>query len=145
MDVPTLNYGHELWVVTERMRSRIQVAKMSFLCRVAGLSLRDRVRSSDIWERLRVELLLLHIERSQLRWVRHVVKMPPGSMPIWEETPGQPKDTLERLYFLAWEVLVSPWRSWWKWLGRGTSGSPCSSCCPCDPDLDKWWKTKPKQ
>jgi len=25
--VPTLTYGHELWVVTERMRSRIQAAK----------------------------------------------------------------------------------------------------------------------
>ncbi|KAF7225184.1 tyrosine aminotransferase, partial [Nothobranchius furzeri] len=42
--VPTLTYGHELWVVTERTRSRIQAAKMSFLHRVAGLSLRDRVR-----------------------------------------------------------------------------------------------------
>ena len=116
---------------------------MSFFRRLARISLKDRVRSSDIWERLRVELLLLlHIERSQLRWVRHVVKMPPGSMPIWEETPGQPKDTLERLYFLAWEVLVSPWRSWWKWLGRGTSGSPCTNCCPHDLDPDKQQKMR---
>ena len=29
--VPTLTYGHELWVVTERIRSRIQAAEMSFL------------------------------------------------------------------------------------------------------------------
>lgn len=28
----------------------------------SGLSLRDRVRSSVIWERLRVEPLVLHIE-----------------------------------------------------------------------------------
>ena len=33
--VPTLTYGHELWVVTERTRSQIQAAKMSFLRRVA--------------------------------------------------------------------------------------------------------------
>ena len=39
--VPTLTYGHELWVMTKRTRSQIQVAKMSFLHRVAGLSLRD--------------------------------------------------------------------------------------------------------
>ena len=65
--VPTLTYGHKLWIVTERMRSPKQAAKMSFLCRVAGLSLRDKVRSSDIRERLRVEPLFLHIERSQLR------------------------------------------------------------------------------
>jgi len=32
--IPTLTYGHELWVVTERMRCRIQAAEMSFLRRV---------------------------------------------------------------------------------------------------------------
>uniref|UniRef100_A0A8C6NIQ5 Reverse transcriptase domain-containing protein n=1 Tax=Nothobranchius furzeri TaxID=105023 RepID=A0A8C6NIQ5_NOTFU len=72
--VPTLTYGHELWVVTERTRSQIQAAEMSFLRRVAGLSLRDRVRSSVIQEGLGVDPLLLHIERSQLRW-------PPGCLP----------------------------------------------------------------
>ncbi|XDV14816.1 hypothetical protein PO909_014999 [Leuciscus waleckii] len=40
--VPTLTYSHELWVMTERTRSWIQVAKMSFLRRMAGRSLRDR-------------------------------------------------------------------------------------------------------
>lgn len=29
--VPTLTFGHELWVVTARTRSWIQVAEMSFL------------------------------------------------------------------------------------------------------------------
>ncbi|GAA6099878.1 uncharacterized protein LOC111191400, partial [Tachysurus ichikawai] len=64
--VPTLTYGHELWVMTERTRSWIQAAEMSFLRRVAGRSLRDRVRSLVTREELRVEPLLLHIERSQL-------------------------------------------------------------------------------
>lgn len=41
------HYGHELWVVTESMRLRIQVAEMSFLIRVAGLYLRDGMRSSE--------------------------------------------------------------------------------------------------
>ena len=50
---------------------------MGFPCRVARLSLRDRMRSSDIQERLKVELLLLHVERSQLRWFRHLAWMPP--------------------------------------------------------------------
>ena len=47
---------------------------MSFLRRVAGLSLRDRVRSSDIRERLREEPLLLRVERNQLRWFGHLVR-----------------------------------------------------------------------
>ena len=46
--VPTLTYGHELWEVTERTRLRVQAAEISVLRRVAGLSLRDMVRSSAI-------------------------------------------------------------------------------------------------
>nr|XP_054589525.1 RNA-directed DNA polymerase from mobile element jockey isoform X1 [Nothobranchius furzeri] len=97
--VPILTYGHELWVMTERTRSRIQAAEMSFLRRVAGLSLRDRVRSSDIREGLGVEPLLLRIERSQLRWFGHLVRMPPGRLPgevfracpAGRRPPGRPR------------------------------------------------------
>ncbi|TWW63116.1 hypothetical protein D4764_03G0001240 [Takifugu flavidus] len=79
--VPTLTFGHELWVMTERTRSRVQAAEMSFLRRVAGPSLRDRVRSSAIREELGVELLLLRVERSQMRWLGNQVRMPPGRLP----------------------------------------------------------------
>ncbi len=65
--VPSLTYGHEEWVMTKRMRSRIQAAEMHFLWRVDGLSIKDKVRSSVIHEGLGVELLLLCVERSQLR------------------------------------------------------------------------------
>ncbi|TWW55949.1 hypothetical protein D4764_09G0009990 [Takifugu flavidus] len=74
--VPTLTYCHKLWVMTERTRSRVQAAEMSFLRRVAGLSLRDRARSSAIREELGVEPLLLHVERNQMRWIGHLVRMP---------------------------------------------------------------------
>ena len=79
--IPTLTYGYEGWVMTERMRSQIQVAKMGFLRRVAGVSLRDRVRSLAIREGLGVEPLLICIQRSQLRWFGHLVRMPPGCIP----------------------------------------------------------------
>ena len=55
-------------------------------------------------------------------------------MPIQEETPGQTKDTLG--YFLV------SLRRRGKWPGRGSSGSPCTNCCPRDPDADKHEKTK---
>ena len=34
--VPILTYGHESWGMTERMRSRVQVSEMRFLCRIKG-------------------------------------------------------------------------------------------------------------
>ena len=52
------------------------MAEMSFLCRVTGLSLRDRVRV--IQKRLKVKPPLLRMEKSQLRWFRHLVRMPPA-------------------------------------------------------------------
>ncbi len=89
--VPTLTYGHELWVMTERIRSRIQAAEMSFLRRVAGRSLRDRVRSSVTREELGVEPLLLHIERSQLRWLGYLFGCPRDAFLgrcSWHVPPG---------------------------------------------------------
>ncbi|CAM1302215.1 Uncharacterised protein r2_g1203 [Pycnogonum litorale] len=67
--VPILTYGHEPWVMTERTRSR--ATEMAFLRRISGLTMLDRVRSSEI----RVEPLLLQIERSQLRYYGHVMRM----------------------------------------------------------------------
>ncbi|TWW56792.1 hypothetical protein D4764_08G0007790 [Takifugu flavidus] len=90
---------------------------MSFLRRVAGLSLRDRVRSSAIREELGVESLLLRVERSQMRWLGHLVRMPPGRLPgevfracpSGRRPPGRPR-TRWRDYVsrLAWERLGIP-------------------------------------
>ncbi|KAK0155246.1 Craniofacial development protein 2 [Merluccius polli] len=132
--VPALTYGHELWVMTERTRSRVQAAEMSFLRRVAGLSLRDRVRSSVIREELGVDPQLLRVERSQMRWLGHLVRMPPGRLPgeVFRARPtgrrprGRPR-TRWRDYVsrLAWERLGIPQeeagRSSW---GKGSLGFP---------------------
>ncbi|KAK3543929.1 hypothetical protein QTP70_031842 [Hemibagrus guttatus] len=114
---PTLTYGYELWVMTERVRSRIQAAEMSFLRRVAGHSLRDRVRSSVTREKLGVEPLLLHIERGQLRWLGHLFRMPPGRLPVemfracptGKRPRGRPRTRWRDYVFrLAWERLGVP-------------------------------------
>ena len=78
---PTLIYGHEQWILTEKIRSRIQSAEMRFLRRAAGLALKDKIRSSNIRESLQIEPLLLHIERSQLRWLGHILRMPHNRLP----------------------------------------------------------------
>lgn len=76
---------------------------MSFLRSVSGLSLRNRVRSSVIWEGLTEELLCLHIQSSQLRWYRQLIRMPLGFFQVRcfgnvlgdEEAPGQIQDILD--------------------------------------------------
>ncbi|KAI3363825.1 hypothetical protein L3Q82_001427 [Scortum barcoo] len=69
-------------------------------------------------EELGVEPLLLRIERSQLRWLGHLFRMPPGRLPreVFQACPtgrrprGKTQDTLERLCLsrLAWERLGVP-------------------------------------
>ena len=73
--VPILTYGHESWVMTERVQSQAQASEMRFLRRIEGVTLFNKVRSSEIRKSLNNEPLLLQIERSQLRWFGYVSRM----------------------------------------------------------------------
>ena len=79
--VPIFIYGHESWVMTERMRSQVQASEMRFLRRIEGVTLLNKVRSSEIRKSLNIEPLLLRIERSQFRWFGHVSRMPQERLP----------------------------------------------------------------
>ncbi len=92
---------------------------MSFLC---------RVRTSDIQRGLGVEPLLLHVETSQFRWFRHLIRMPVGHLEVfWTCTTGRRPQCRSRTH---WKLYVS------SGLGtprdppggagiRGMSGLPC--------------------
>ena len=79
--VPILTYCHDSWVMTERVRSQVQESEMRFLQRIEGVTLFNKVRSSEIRKSLNIEPLLLRIERSQLRRLRHVSRMPQERLP----------------------------------------------------------------
>ena len=59
---PILTYGHECWVMTKRVRSRVQAAERDFLRKVRSLFLLNKVKSTDICQSLNIEPLLLRIE-----------------------------------------------------------------------------------
>ncbi|KAI3354568.1 hypothetical protein L3Q82_019072 [Scortum barcoo] len=94
--VPTLTYGHELWSFGHSGGARSRAAAPS------------------------------HRERSQLRWLGHLFRMPPGRLPreVFQACPtgrrprGRPR-TRWRDYVsrLAWERLGVPRKSWRKCLG----------------------------
>lgn len=69
------------WRTRETAIQMIQAAEMSFFQRVAGDSLGDGVRSSVIQEWLKVEPLLVHFERNQLRWTSLLRLLPPQPGP----------------------------------------------------------------
>ena len=65
--VPILTYGHESWVMTNKEQKQVQASAMRFLRKIKGVTLCNKVRSSEIRKSLNIKPLLLRIERSQLR------------------------------------------------------------------------------
>ena len=60
---------------------QVQASELRFLQRIEGVTLFNKVRSSEIPKSLNIEPLLLRIERSQLRWFGHVSRMPGERLP----------------------------------------------------------------
>ena len=58
---PILTYGRESWIMTERVRSQRQASELRFLRRIEGVTLFDKVRSSEIRKSLNIEPLLLRM------------------------------------------------------------------------------------
>ena len=57
--VPILTYGHDCWIMNEKVRSRIEAAGMGVLRRFSGLTMLDKITRADIPLSLIIELLAL--------------------------------------------------------------------------------------
>jgi len=65
--VSILTYSHESWVIKERIRMQVQASEMRILQRIEGVTLFNKVHSSETRKFLNIEPLLFRIERSQLK------------------------------------------------------------------------------
>ena len=63
------------------MQSQVQASEMRILRRIEGVTLFNKVRSSEIQKPLNIEPLLLRIKRSQLRWFGHLSRLPQERLP----------------------------------------------------------------
>ena len=137
-----LTYGHERWIVNEKVRSRVQTAEMGFLRRISGLTLLDKVKSVDIREsrivasptRNIATVRYGHVTRmSQERTAKNLL----CSTPIVRRPRSRPR-TRWRDYVedLSWSRLGIPAEhlSFVGLLQRNEMlGSSNSNCCPRDP------------
>ncbi|XP_068082743.1 LINE-1 retrotransposable element ORF2 protein [Anabrus simplex] len=79
--IPTLTYGCESWVLTERTKSRIQATEMRYLRKVEDKTRRDRIRNTAIRKVLNMKPLEKTIQEYQLRWFGHVHRMSTDRLP----------------------------------------------------------------
>ena len=63
---PTLLYGHESWVLTKKLKSKMTAADMKVLRLVKGVTRRDRVCNADIQEECKIKPIIETIQTGQL-------------------------------------------------------------------------------
>ena len=79
---PVLTYGSEVWTLTTKLKSKIQAAEMRVLRLIKGITRRDRRRNVDVQRELGVESILIFVERNQLRWYGHMMRMDMERYPL---------------------------------------------------------------
>ena len=71
---PILLYGHEYWILTNKLKSKITAAYMKVLRLVNGVTRRDRIRNADIYDEFKSKPIIETIQTDQLRWFGHVMR-----------------------------------------------------------------------
>lgn len=72
---PVLCYGCETWKLTTKTKSKIQAAEMKALRVIHRCTRLDRIRNEVIRQQMGIESVLHYVERAQLRWFGHVMRM----------------------------------------------------------------------
>lgn len=79
--VPMLTYGSEARIMTEKDKSKVQVAEMKFMRSTLGCTIQDKKKNIDIRKKLEVEPLLEKLKRNNRRWCEHLQRMPNYRLP----------------------------------------------------------------
>jgi len=70
-----LTYGAETWAMKADVLARLRGTERRMMRMMTGVSLRDRVQSTEIGAKLGVNDLEEHMRRARLRWAGHVWRM----------------------------------------------------------------------
>ena len=69
---PAIIYGAEIWSTSEKEEKRLNVNEMKMLCRLCGLTLRDRVQNKFIRGSRKVTEISKKIQGQRIGWFGHV-------------------------------------------------------------------------
>jgi hypothetical protein len=74
MAVPMLTYASENWTINWSDKKKIESAEMKFLRSVAGYTILDQKRSTDIRSELKIFNLTERIEKQKQNWQEHILR-----------------------------------------------------------------------
>jgi hypothetical protein len=81
MAVPKLTYASENRTINRSYKKKIESAKIKFLRSVAGYTLLDQKRSTDIRSELKILDLTERIENKKKYWHEHILRMTTDRLP----------------------------------------------------------------
>ena len=67
-------YGSETWVMNADQSARLERTKMRMVQWMCGVSLKDRVPSAEVRERMKIESVSDVVKWNRLRWLGHVLQ-----------------------------------------------------------------------
>ena len=71
-----LLYNSETWTLREAQKQRLRVFEMACLRKIEGVTRRDRIRNTEIYNRLNIQHDIIHkIQSKRLRYFGHVSRM----------------------------------------------------------------------
>lgn len=73
--IPMLTYGSEVWALRKTDKRRLEAAEMRFMRQTAGVTLRDKKRSTEIRNLLGVTSVVQRVKRYRKNWRTHVNRM----------------------------------------------------------------------
>ena len=81
MAVPVLMYGSENWSLNRSDKRKIEAAEMRFLRPMAGYTLWDKKRSSDIREQLGIFNMNDKLTQYKINWREHTKRIDDNRLP----------------------------------------------------------------
>jgi len=83
---PSLLYGSETWVTTQRDMTGLEAAEMRFLRSVTGYTNLDKIRSEDIRQELQISGIQDVRLKYKQKWINHLERMDNTRLPTYALT-----------------------------------------------------------
>ena len=80
--IPTLCYQCQTWSLTASQQRKIVTCEMKCLRKAAMVTKLDKIRNEEIRKRVGIISCIEYIERQQVKWFGHLMRMKPNQIPI---------------------------------------------------------------
>ena len=72
--LPTMTYGCETWTTTKYLEQKLRTAQHAMERRMLNITLRDKVRNSEITIKTKVKDIIEKTKEAKWRWAGHVAR-----------------------------------------------------------------------